>query len=123
MKPLVYLAAPYSHGQVAINVHSQMQVFSKLLDDNIITPFPPLLSHLPQLIHPRTWEDWMKYDIEILSHCDACLRMPAIHDNLQYYQNTSKGADIEVEFCESHGIPVFYSYVDLYVWVANVYNM
>ena len=54
-KPLVYLAAPYTKGDPAINTHCQVQLFLQLLSDAVVTPLSPLLSHLVHLIQPQTY--------------------------------------------------------------------
>ena len=118
-KPLVYLAAPYTKGDVAVNVHSQMRVFMELLDDGIVIPDAPLFSHFAHLMFPRHYETWIRFDLERLEHCDACLRLDATHEGMGYVQAASSGADNEVTFCHEINVPVFYTKKDLYDWVTN----
>ena len=45
----------------------------------------------------RDWTIWMAIDLELLSKCDALIRLPG----------DSKGADIEVDYAMANGIPVY----------------
>jgi hypothetical protein len=70
-------------------------------------PFVPHLSALWDIVDgessPITYDDWLKYDFAWIDCCDALLRMPG----------ESRGADMEVEYARSKGIPVSYSIADL----------
>ena len=98
----VYIASPYTIGDVAVNVRAQLQVFD-ILADNGFCPFAPLLSHFQHMYHPRPYEDWLKFDYEWILVCDYLLRLPG----------ESSGADKEVELAKKNNIPVFYSVEDL----------
>jgi hypothetical protein len=115
-KPLVYLAAPYSQGDPAINTRCQVRTFIRLLQDGVVTPLAPLLSHLPHLMYPQPYETWMRLSFEELEHCDACLCQYAEFKPLDYLQKASSGMQREIEFCDEHGIPVFDSFSKLYDW-------
>ena len=118
-KPLVYLAAPYTKGDPAINTHCQVQLFLQLLSDAVVTPLSPLLSHLVHLIQPQTYETWMRLSFEELNHCDACFASFAVHKPLNYEQRVSEGMSRELDYCETNGIPVFDSKIDLYEWARE----
>lgn len=98
----VYIACPYTNGDVAVNVKNSMDVAEELIESGFL-PFNPLYSHFQHMAHPRPYDDWMKMDIEWLKSCDCVLRVPG----------ESKGADVEVEKAIIYGIPVFYSINDL----------
>lgn len=98
----VYIASPYTLGDVAVNVRKQM-----LIADYLITmgyaPFVPLYSHFQHIFSLRPYEDWIKLDRQWLYQCDCVLRLPG----------ESKGADEEVKYAKSVGISVFYSINEL----------
>ena len=98
----VYVAGPYTHGDVAANVHRAIEVGNNL---SLLgyTPLVPHLSHLWHLIFPRTYEFWLEYDLQWLAVCDCLLRIPG----------KSTGADKEVKFAIARGIPVYYSIDEL----------
>jgi len=118
-KPFVFIASPYTKGDVAVNTHFQCKIFDQLLSEGLVIPIPPLWTHFQHLIFPRPYEDWLKYDQALLRLYDCCLRLDAIHTGLSYCQSESSGADAEVEAFKLQGKPVFYSVADLYVWVED----
>jgi hypothetical protein len=119
MKPIVYISSPYSKGDPCINTFAHVQMFNRLLDDGVVVPIAPLVSHFLHTMHPRAYEDWLQYDLELIRVADACLRINASHDKLQYRQTESSGADRECERCLKLGIPVFYDVPSLYDWLGE----
>lgn len=103
MKPKVYIASPYTLGDVAVNVKDQIDCADELMNMGFV-PFVPLLSHFQHMIHPRVYTDWIDIDMEWIPSCDCILRLPG----------ESSGADGEVKEAEKLGIPVFYSVGELY---------
>lgn len=116
-KPTVYIASPYSKGDVAINAHFQCKIFDQLLTDDKVIPVAPLWSHFQHLLFPRPYQDWIKYDQEMLYLYDCCLRLNSQLDKLGYLESKSSGADAEAETFINDSKPVFYSIEDLYQWV------
>jgi hypothetical protein len=98
----VYIASPYTKGDVAENVRYSLQVANTIMEWGAI-PFAPLLSHFWHLMFPHPYEFWMKMDFEWIKRCNCLLRLPG----------ESKGADMEVEFAKENGIPVYYSMKEL----------
>ncbi len=109
MKPKVYIASPYTIGDVAVNVKNQMEMADKLMDLEF-APFVPLYSHFQHMAHPRPYEDWIEIDLEWLKVCDCLLRLPG----------ESKGADREVNEMLAMGKPVFYKIIDLINYYENM---
>lgn len=99
----VYIASPYTIGDVAKNVKLQLDTVNKLMNKGF-APFAPLYSHFQHMVHPRPYEDWIKVDLEWVRVCDCLLRIGG----------ESKGADDEVRCAKINGIPVFYTFQDLY---------
>jgi len=92
----IYIAGPYTNGDVAINVREAISAgdyLSRFGWDVII----PHLSHFWHLLFPHPYEFWIEYDIRRLHECDALLRL----------EGESTGADQEVEIAKEMGIPVY----------------
>lgn len=98
----VYIASPYSKGDVAINVRRQIDAADELMN-NGFAPFWPVHSHFHHLVHPRPYQDWIDVDLTWIDVCDCLLRL----------DGESPGADGEVARANELGIPVFYSIEEL----------
>ncbi len=92
----VYIAAPYSQGDVIENVGWAIDMGELLMDHGLI-PFVPHLTHFWEFRYHHELDYWYAYDLAWLIHCDCLLRLPG----------ESEGADREVEFAKEHDIPVF----------------
>jgi len=93
----VYIASPYTKGDVAANVRQSMDAFEELASLGFI-PYCPLLTHFQHMVHPRNYEFWLSYDLEWLAVCDVMIRI----------DGESAGADKEERFANEHGIPVIH---------------
>lgn len=118
-KPVVYIASPYTKGDPCINTHFQAKIFNMMLDDGLVCPIIPLVSHFLHTMQPRPYKDWIQYDLDILECVDACLRLNALNLDMDYSVSESSGADGEVARCKELGKPVFYSVHDLYEWTKQ----
>lgn len=98
----IYIASPYTIGDVAVNVKRQIDAANELIALGY-APYTPLLSHFHHLIHPNHYDTWMDVGLTWLVQCDAVLRLPG----------ESKGADIEESKAYECGIPVYYNVRDL----------
>jgi hypothetical protein len=94
----VYIASPYTIGDVGANVHLSF-VAADALAHYGYAPFPPLFSHFWHLMFPHEYEFWVNLDNEWVKRCDVMLRLPG----------ESKGADAEVALARSLGVPVYFS--------------
>ena len=83
---IIYISSPYSKGDVSKNIRRACFAGDEILKKGHI-PYVPHLTHLWDLISPKPWEDWLKIDLELLSMCDALLRL----------DGDSLGADLEVK--------------------------
>ena len=104
-KIMVYIACPYTKGDVGQNVHRANAEWDALFDLGLI-PINPLWCHYQHLQHPRPYQDWMIYDEECVRRCDAMLRL----------SGESNGADLEVIQFRGMGKPVFFSREALAAW-------
>lgn len=100
----VYVAGPYTTGDVAVNVRNAIEAGNELADAGFV-PFVPHLVHFWHMVYPRPYEFWTDWDNQFLPHCDALLRLPG----------ESSGSDAEVVLAESNGIPVFFDKESLHV--------
>ena|SRR5205809_440247 len=92
----VYVAGPYSSGDVAANVRNAYAAATRLADAGF-APFVPHHTHFWHMLFPRPYEEWLKLDSAFLPCCDAVLRLPG----------ESPGADAEVREAATLRIPVF----------------
>ncbi len=119
VKPVIYVASPYTNGDAAINTHFQCSIFHELLDDDIVTPFTPCLLTFSSIYKPRSYDSWMKHDFELLRIMDGLLRLTARYPDLNYEVTDSRGADMEVEYCRQNNKPVFFNKEELYKWAGD----
>jgi hypothetical protein len=105
-KPLVYVAGPYTRGDVSRNVQRALQVGDEVYANGGV-PIVPHLSHLWDLIDPKPYEHWMELDFDLLESCQALLR----------FEGDSPGAEREIDHAQELGIPVFYNMPDLLNWI------
>jgi hypothetical protein len=108
MKPLVYVAGPYSSDPV-VNTHEAVKFGMDLWDHGRCAVIIPHLSMFAHLVAPHDVDDWYAFDLDQLAHCHALFRLPGL----------SAGADREEAFAREHGIPVFNRAVDLGQWLAR----
>lgn len=96
MKAKVYIAGPYTQGDVAQNVRKAFEIANQLADMGY-APFVPHSTHFWHMIFPRPYDFWLKLDAEFIPNCQALFRIPG----------PSNGADGEVRIAKSLNIPVF----------------
>lgn len=108
-RPLVYVAAPYTLPDPAANTHAVIMLASELIDEGLVTPVVPHLTLLWHLVAPRPLDFWYAYDVALLRRCDALFRV----------EGTSSGADMEIDFAATHGIPVFTERDELNAWAVE----
>ena len=101
----VYIAGPYTKGDVVINVREAI-ITGDVLRSVGFSPFIPHLTHFWHMLKPHGIQYWYDYDMEWLSKCDALIRLPG----------ESTGADAEEARARKLGIPVFYTADDLLKW-------
>lgn len=108
MKPkIIYIASPYTKGDVAANVTVQMEAAHRLMDMGYC-PIAPLLSHFLHIHKNRPYEDWLKFDLMLIPKVDMVLRLPGPSD----------GADREVSLALSCGIVVAFGW-DNFIWLTS----
>jgi len=108
MKPLVYIAGPYTKPDPIENTHKAIVIAGRIYECGAV-PIIPHLTMLWHLVDPRPLEFWYAYDLEILARCDAVFRIPG----------ESYGADAEVVEADRLGIPVLFSIDSLEDWLET----
>jgi hypothetical protein len=93
---IIYIAGPYTKGDVAVNVKNAMDCANELMDQGF-APFCPHLSHYLHINNPRPYQDWIDMDNAFVTKCDYMIRL----------EGESAGADAEVKLARKHGIPVY----------------
>jgi hypothetical protein len=92
----VYIAGPYTQGDVAVNVRLAIEAATEIADLGH-SPMVPHLFHFWHLHEPRPYEEWMRIDLDWLLAAEALVRLPG----------ESRGADIECAAAKENGIPVY----------------
>ena len=92
----IYVAGPYTKGDVAVNVRKAIEVATELLELGH-TPFVPHLTHFWHLVSPQDYEVWTELDMAWLALCEAVLRLPG----------ESEGADKECEWALANGLTIY----------------
>jgi hypothetical protein len=96
MKPLIYIAGPYSHPDPVLNVREACLVADQVVAMGAAVVVPHL-SMLWHTISPQPIDVWYARDLDLLDHCHAVVLLPG----------ESKGADAEVAYARARDIRVF----------------
>jgi hypothetical protein len=96
VKEKVFIAGPYSKGDVALNVRKAALAADRVWAAGFV-PFVPHLTALFHLVCPHPYDDWLALDLEWLAACDHLVRLPG----------ESAGADAEVARARALRIPVY----------------
>lgn len=94
----IYIASPYTLGDVAVNVKRQIDAAEELIEAGFV-PFAPLMMHFHHIIYPHDYDTWTKVMMPWVLVCDAVWRL----------SGDSNGADAEVTTAKANQIPVYYS--------------
>lgn len=98
----VYIAGPYTGGNVEENVRNAILAAHAVLDLGL-TPFVPHLCHYLHAVKERGYEDWMRFDFVWLEKNDSLWRIPG----------ESPGAEREIVRMKALVRPIFYSLEEL----------
>lgn len=104
---VIYIASPYTIGDVAANVSTQIDAAHRIMDMGH-APIAPLLSHYLHIYRQRPYEEWLKADLMLVGKADVVIRLPG----------ESKGADLEASHAEELEVPVAYSWEQL-EWILD----
>ena len=99
----IYVAGPYSKGNMVRNIGRAIEAANELLDRGY-APFVPHTHSAPlDMVKEREPAVWYALDNEFLRECEALLRIPG----------ESTGSDAEEALARSLRIPVFHSIDEL----------
>jgi len=98
----IYVASPYTQGDVAANVRRASEAANKLADLGF-APYVPHACHFWHMMFPKPYDFWLELDKQFLPCCNAVLRLPG----------PSAGADKEVMLAKDLGLPVFHQIEEL----------
>jgi len=103
-KTRVYVAGPYTKGNVAGNIRRAI-LAGEALERAGYASFCPHLNYLIDFVCPGIgWNEWLDRDKEWLAVCDVMLRL----------DGESRGADEEEVFAIENCIPVYTEMADLF---------
>jgi hypothetical protein len=104
-KPWIYIASPYTNGDLNYNVQRQLEAKLNLIELGVMPIDPIPASHLfHEEFCQLSYRTWINYTAELESRCNGLLRLPG----------KSAGADGEVSLAiNDFNIPVFYDYTML----------
>lgn len=96
MKPLVYIAGPYTKPDPVTNTRKACLVADEVaaMGAGVIVPHLSLLWHA---ISPAPIETWYARDLDVLRRCQIVVQIPG----------ESTGADAEIEEACRLGIPIY----------------
>lgn len=122
---LIYIAGPISRGDLAWNIAQASAAFKELARAGLSAICPHWSCFSGEVkVAPTSGQvyafasadgngmshaEWLAVDLEILSRCDAVLRLPG----------ESTGADRETQHALSLGIPVFTEVADVIRWARE----
>lgn len=98
-KPLIYIAGPYTSGDVARNVARAIEAADEIMEDGRFAVYVPHLSHFWHLHRAHEWEFWMALDQQVLMRCDGLVRL----------DGESVGADREESWALELGLRLYAS--------------
>lgn len=93
----VYVAGPYTKGDVAVNVRNAIEAAQWLWEQGY-APYLPHLTHFGHLVFPAPYEQWIELDNVWVPVCDCLFRIPG----------ESSGADDEEKLMLEHGKKVYH---------------
>ncbi|MDY6788338.1 MAG: hypothetical protein SVV03_00070 [Candidatus Nanohaloarchaea archaeon] len=117
LKPMVFIAGPYSSPYPVYNMRRSMGWYDVLAESDVVAPHCPHWTGFQDLVLPQEYENWLELDKQFVRRSDAMLRL----------KGDSSGADGEVELMEDLERPVFYEepsdgekgYTDLLEWAVD----
>jgi len=106
----VYIAGPYTNGDVCVNVKAAMDMGDRVLAAGY-NVFVPHLYHFMHMNKQHHYKTWIDTDIVWLEVCDAMIRIPSMI--------SSSGSDGEEAYAKELDIPVFHSFEDFMNWTTK----
>jgi hypothetical protein len=105
----VYIASPYTKGDMAINVRTSFEMASVIRNYGMM-PIAPLRSHFEHMMFPKPVEKWLSEDMYYIDWCDIVLRM----------DGESFGADFEVYYAVNRNKIVCSNVAEAVTWAEKL---
>lgn len=120
-KPFVYLASPYTKGCPSINASYHAEIYRRMILDDVVVPYAPLLSHYIPGQEAVPYDRWLESQISVLKRCDALFTFNIFvkHMDDEYECIESFGRDKEVSVAKELRKPVFEDIKRLYQWAMD----
>lgn len=107
----IYVAGPLtSSGEPEVNVKNAINYADEIMKAGGY-PFVPHLSLYWHRMNgaEHTYDTWMDYDYAWIDVCDAMMVVPG----------QSHGVDLEIAYCEEHGILIFLDLTTCLAWIRQ----
>lgn len=102
---VIYVSGPMTTGgNFPLNIAKGIAAATLIMERGYVVICPHEKALGMEMLHPRSYEEWMQYDFRCIEACDAVYRMP----------EPSKGGDEEVKYALKIGRTVYYSYDTLF---------
>lgn len=98
MKPLVYIAGPYSHPDPVANTRRAIHHGMHIRDGCGVDVIIPHLSLLAHMLNPQSTDYWYRYGLDLVEHCHGLYRLTG----------DSIGADLEVDLATKAGLNIYF---------------
>lgn len=106
----VYIAAPYTKPDPAINTRNAIAAGERVLQETTDwLPFVPHLFHLWHLIHPHPYNFWMDMDHNWLKACHAIVMVGDMSEGVK--EDLNKASDM--------ALPVFLTLDEFIEWTKE----
>jgi hypothetical protein len=105
--PLIYIAGPYTNGDVARNVRAAIGMADVIAELGGV-PICPHLYHFWHLRHPHDYRFWTDLDRQVLEVCDAIYRLPGSSEGAD--KEVKRAFELKLTFLES--TPVLMQFID-----------
>jgi len=92
---LLYIAGPYTKPDPIVNVNAAIRVGMVLYERHLFLPHVPHATMLWHLIEPRPIDYWYDLDAQMLTRCDAFLRLPGESSGAEMEQDLASAAGLE----------------------------
>ena len=103
---IVYCSGPMTTGgNFPVNIRRGIEVAAQLIDRGYVVISPHEKALGMEMLAPKSYEEWLTYDMKCIEASDVVLRMSDERGN----PLPSAGGDREVEYARTLGRPVYYS--------------
>lgn len=111
---IVYVSGPMTTGgNFTVNIRKGIEVAARIMERGYVVICPHEKALGMEMLAPKSYEEWLQYDLKCIEACDAVLRM----SDCTGCPLPSAGGDREVAHARTIGRPVYYSLDTLFAGV------